>query len=646
VRRANLHLEEDLRRLAPVSDADIATFVDDGRLELLQQVLESAEQPLTDLIDAPGDVETRRARRHRVRRVIAPALAIVTLGGAGAVAWAVTSHPVRQVSVTVNPFYPEALASYTVGFTASAAVPAGGDILLSEAAGPTDFSSGKGFTAGSKARVLVDDPTEGWRFQTSDVAFGTGVTTSPLGLRGAGPSAAGAMEVPLRDAIKAGDSVTVLFTAVNPPPGNVSDFKVYTTSTPTGGVAFPYTIETVAESMYTNGCVSPPYSTCYSPQAFRTAYGISPLLARGINGNGRTIVIPEPTDVPSDPAVTNIFQSLWAYDTYFHLPPVKLTVVPGTATKAAADLAGFTEVADVEAAHAVAPGAAIRVVLGNFNSNVGSVQVSLLKAVLSASKGADVAYLDDVVPEDCLSPSQLAEAHSVISQLAARRITVIAPEGFLGVALQPCTGPGQTVAKKGVYYPASDPLVLAVGGTKLTANPNTGAYGSEVAWNEAAFARNPHFASGGGFSSVIPSPSYQDGVPGVGRYRGVPDVAGSADGSAGLALINEFASGSFPDMQTASGTNQAAGLWAGLAALADQYASHDLGPIGPAIYRIAQSTEYHRAFHDITSGNNTYVVAGKKVEGYNAGPGWDPVTGWGTPVASVLVPLLARNGTS
>jgi subtilase family serine protease len=123
-------------------------------------------------------------------------------------------------------------------------------------------------------------------------------------------------------------------------------------------------------------------------------------------------------------------------------------------------------------------------------------------------------------------------------------------------------------------------------------------------------------------------------------------VAGSADGNAGLALINEFRSGSDPYMQTILGIEPAAGLWAGLAALADQYAGHDLGPINPAIYRIAQSTEYHRAFHDVTSGNNTYVVAGKKVEGYNAGPGWDPVTGWGTPVASVLVPLLARNGTS
>ena len=69
-------------------------------------------------------------------------------------------------------------------------------------------------------------------------------------------------------------------------------------------------------------------------------------------------------------------------------------------------------------------------------------------------------------------------------------------------------------------------------------------------------------------------------------------------------------------------------------ALADQYAHHDLGFINPAIYSIARSSSYHRAFHDITTGTTT--------NGYPAAPGWDPVTGWGTPNAQVLIPLLAR----
>ena len=53
---------------------------------------------------------------------------------------------------------------------------------------------------------------------------------------------------------------------------------------------------------------------------------------------------------------------------------------------------------------------------------------------------------------------------------------------------------------------------------------------------------------------------------------------------------------------------------------------------------------YHRAFHDITTGNNTVTYPGGAVTGYRAGPGWDPVTGWGTPDAQVLVPLPAAGG--
>ena len=66
-------------------------------------------------------------------------------------------------------------------------------------------------------------------------------------------------------------------------------------------------------------------------------------------------------------------------------------------------------------------------------------------------------------------------------------------------------------------------------------------------------------------------------------------------------------------------------------ALADQYAHHDLGFVNLTIYRIGRSSSYHKAFHDITAGTN----------GYPAAPGWDPVTGWGSPSAQVLIPLLA-----
>jgi subtilase family serine protease len=106
----------------------------------------------------------------------------------------------------------------------------------------------------------------------------------------------------------------------------------------------------------------------------------------------------------------------------------------------------------------------------------------------------------------------------------------------------------------------------------------------------------------------------------------VPDVAGDADESGGMARVIDGY------LHSASGTSNSAPLWGGLVALADQYAHHDLGSINPVIYRIGRSPSYHKAFHDITTGLN----------GYQAAPGWDPVTGWGTPNAQMLIPLLAR----
>ena len=90
------------------------------------------------------------------------------------------------------------------------------------------------------------------------------------------------------------------------------------------------------------------------------------------------------------------------------------------------------------------------------------------------------------------------------------------------------------------------------------------------------------------------------------------------------------------------GTSASAPLWAAVIALADQYAGRDLGFVNPALYQIGRSAYYHQAFHDVTTGTNTVSSPGRTITGYHAAPGWDPVTGWGSPNAQALVPLLAR----
>jgi subtilase family serine protease len=121
--------------------------------------------------------------------------------------------------------------------------------------------------------------------------------------------------------------------------------------------------------------------------------------------------------------------------------------------------------------------------------------------------------------------------------------------------------------------------------------------------------------------------------------RGVPDVAGDANQLGGLPVV--LAGHRQSAINPAPGTSAATALWAGLMALADQDAHHDLGFVNAASYRIARSASYHRAFHDVTTGDN--LTLGPVNDEYHAGPGWDPVTGWGSPNAQVLIPLLRRS---
>jgi subtilase family serine protease len=201
--------------------------------------------------------------------------------------------------------------------------------------------------------------------------------------------------------------------------------------------------------------------------------------------------------------------------------------------------------------------------------------------------------------------------------------------------------PPQEPLVTGVNLPAADPLVLAAGGTTLNASHETGAYLSETAWGLPYGTPGTAFqASAGGYSDLYARPGYQDDLV-TGPARGVPDVSADANGNTGMALVISNGSGGYT-IRNSGGTSAAAPFWAGLIALADQYAGHDLGFVNPALYRIAGTALYSAAFHDVTTGNNTVEFPPQTFTGYQAAPGWDPVTGLGSPDAQVLVPLLAR----
>lgn len=361
-------------------------------------------------------------------------------------------------------------------------------------------------------------------------------------------------------------------------------------------------------------------SPCYTPRQFLAAYGIQPLLDRGIDGRGETVTVLVPATRAHEEA-SDLRLDLESFDSTFRLPPARIEVVTSLAGSDSPWRASLEEVNDTEIVHAVAPAATLRVVLmpANIMQSVANATADVLAGLRLATEGADVASISLSLGEHYFTRAQVTAMHSTLLAAAARHVTVVASsgnEGWFSVLRF-----GSTRVKE-VSLPASDPLVLAAGGTRLTVNRSTGAYAGETGWY-----------GGGGFSHLFARPAYQDGVPGISNTRGVPDVAADAE-EGGLARVVAVAG--MASLTAAGGTSDSAPLWGGIVALADQYARHDLGSVNPAIYRIGRSSSYHSAFHDVTTGSN----------GYPAGPGWDPVTGWGSPNAQVLVPLLAGSAGS
>lgn len=185
----------------------------------------------------------------------------------------------------------------------------------------------------------------------------------------------------------------------------------------------------------------------------------------------------------------------------------------------------------------------------------------------------------------------------------------------------------------GVPNPEDDPYITIVGGTTLTTT-NNGAWASETTWNQGGGT-----ASSGGISQTYSIPYWQAPINmsangGSTTMRNIPDAALTADNV--FVIYNNGTATPF------AGTSCAAPLWAGFMALANQQAAINHQPpagfINPALYWIGQSTNYETCFHDIATGNNTNAGSHNL---FDAVPGYDLCTGWGTPSGSSLIAALS-----
>jgi subtilase family serine protease len=347
----------------------------------------------------------------------------------------------------------------------------------------------------------------------------------------------------------------------------------------------------------------------FSPQQISQAYNFNHITFNGGaikgDGSGQTIAIVDPYSQP------HIVNDLQTFDSTFGLSaPPTFTVVNqygGTTLPAADATWGLEESLDVEWAHALAPGAKILLVEANSTN-----WPDLLAAVNYARNQPGVSVIS------------LSWGGGEGADEAAYDSYFTTPSGHNGITFVAASGDGGSQGTP--LYPSVSPNVLAVGGTRLGLN-SSGNYGWETGWS----------GSGGGISLYESRPGFQKNiVTQSGTGRAVPDVAYNASTLSPYAVYDSW---SYSGWLTAAGTSAGAPQWAALLAIADQgRALNGQSSLDgatqtlPALYQLPSSD-----FHDIYSGSNG---------AYSASPGYDLVTGRGSPVADKIVSGLVSYGTN
>ena len=266
---------------------------------------------------------------------------------------------------------------------------------------------------------------------------------------------------------------------------------------------------------------------------------------------------------------------------------------------------------DIEVAGSAAPGADIAVYFTT-NQTRGFLD-AVAAAVHDSGRSPSIISISWGGPESGWAAQDIDALNQAFQAAATLGITVCCASGDSGGV------DGSADGQPNVDFPASSPYVLGCGGTRLPPQ------GAETAWNDGAQAGlRGGGASGGGYSARFPLPAWQTGdgpALQAATGRGVPDVAGDADPATGYNVT--------VDGQDAvvGGTSAVAPLWAGLIALCNQSAGRHAGFINPALY------SNPAALTDITTGNNNV---------YQAGPGWDAVTGLGSPRGAAILQLLGQ----
>lgn len=394
-------------------------------------------------------------------------------------------------------------------------------------------------------------------------------------------------------------------------------------------------------SLYAPYAAPLPYDICgYRPGQLRGGYGLARSVASGNNGKGVAIAIVDAYDSPTllkdaqkyfrlnDPA--NPLRSAQ----FFNLPSATVD------DQAECGASGwFDEQAlDVEASHAMAPGADILFVGAQDCTDPGLL-AALQTAVTSGASVVSDSWGDTL--GDLFTDDSTKTAFDDTFMLAASTgVSVLFSSGDAG----------DNFANSGLAvpdYPPTSPFVTAVGGTALEVNSKN-ARRAEYGWSTAkqilctpktkscGSATKPlgtlnwQSGGGGGTSYTYSQPFYQAGVVpsalalrneaifGPQPLRVVPDIAMDADAQTGMliGLTQTFPNGVYYAQFKEGGTSLASPLLAGVIADADQAAGTPLGFLNPVLYKAWSQTP--AAFRDIVPPTRPHSTAVIRVDYANS----------------------------
>ncbi len=392
-----------------------------------------------------------------------------------------------------------------------------------------------------------------------------------------------------------------------------------------------------------------PYAVCgYKPAQLQGAYNIANSIAGGNNGAGVTVAIVDAFVSPTlySDAVEYAKRNQSPSQQWRRGQFQEIVHRPFTKTEEC-EAPGWSgeQTLDVEAVHAMAPGARVLYVGGK------NCTVSLFNAVEEVVDG----HLANIVTNSWSNGPEEEEGETLASREAFNHVLLMAAGTGVGVQFSSGDeGDNFIVSEKQLpSFPGTSPYATAVGGTSVQIGAQNNRLG-EVGWStgistlctaELATLEgcDPSevgqwlppapgeydYGGGGGTSNQYLEPWYQEPVVptelaarlGTGQLnRVVPDISMEGDPSTGMLVgeTQEFADGTYYDEYRIGGTSLSSPLLAGVLADADQAAHGSLGFVNPLLYHLAADGQGSQAFYDILPAGNQAVVRNDYLNGENA----------------------------